>query len=202
MPDQSESPYHAIPPDEGPLRQCELLSNLVEVVAADHPRDGEGVPVELHVHPYAIVIAQDCDLDKDWQLREACQVADYGRLRNVLMCEVSSALVVRNDGKNPGSGMPPITSNIWTTVRQNRDERFHFLERIPEAADSAGIGIEELVVHFRRVFTVEADRIYGQVARGEAARRCRLRSPYLEHLANRFTGYWCRVALPGPHRSE
>ncbi len=53
-------------------------------------------------------------------------------------------------------------------------------------------------IDFKRYFTIAAAEVYAQL-KIKAQRRCRLRSPYLEHLSNRFGHYVSRVALPREH---
>jgi len=53
----------------------------------------------------------------------------------------------------------------------------------------------ELGIDFKRYFTLPTAEVYYQIQR-QAARRCCLRSPYLEHLSTRFHAYQQRLALP------
>jgi hypothetical protein len=196
-----QSPYERTPAVEGALRQGELLCNVYQVIARTGPVNGT-IPVTVSTHPFAIVVTQDCDLDRDWSMRAKGVEHDYGLLGNVLLCEVSTAEHLRFEGKRAGSSMPPIGTAEWKSIRKNHDERFLFLQRVLDADDLQAKGLEELIVHFRRVFVVETDRLYAQLRDAQTTRRCRLRSPYLEHLSNRLAAYWSRVALPRPHESE
>lgn len=67
---------------------------------------------------------------------------------------------------------------------------------------SRGEGAPELVIDFKRYFTLPTGELYRWIALGETRRRCRLRSPYMEHLSSRFAYFLSRVALPEDYRSE
>lgn len=192
-------PYERISENE-PLRQGELIADVTEPVIRELvPKD---VQVEWHRHPLAVLVTQDCDLDQDHAQRQAGVTEHYRLLRRVLLCEVSPAAEVRNAQRRPSPNMPEMNSTLWPRVSQNLDDRLHFLEEVPPEADAFGSGLGEHVVHFKRVFTVDLEALYRFVRETPHARRCRLRTPYAEHLAHRFAFYWSRVALPRPHDSR
>jgi hypothetical protein len=85
----------------------------------------------------------------------------------------------------------------WQPVIQNNNERFHFLADVPAALDHLGQGLPSLIMDFRRYFTLPGPEIYRQCGTtGGARRRCRLETPYREHLQHRAAFYLQRVALP------
>ena len=91
---------------------------------------------------------------------------------------------------------------LWDHIRINKDERYHFLQKVEPPDDALGQGLPELGLDFKRYFTVPTDEVYRRVELSEAQRRCFLASPYLEHLSSRFAFYLSRVALPEDHLSE
>ncbi len=178
--------------DEGRLWQGEIVANLIQVrltpetVRAESPR---GSPI---VHPFAIVLSQDCDLEQHYRhMTQKPQAKPT--LPNVLFCEAVLALTLR--GAAGGS-------DVWKRVRQNKDERYHCLEGIPAGEDSTNEGIGALGIDFKRYFTIPTDEIYERLRIREAQRRARLTDPYAFHLARRFFYYQSRVALPGNHVIE
>ena len=99
------------------------------------------------------------------------------------------------------SKVPP-GRDIWKRMIQNNDERYHFLEAAPTSQDLAGAGFPEVVIDFKRCFTVPPLEVYRQCGipgSDGAHRRCRLTVPYREHLQNRAAFYLLRVSLPLPH---
>jgi hypothetical protein len=88
----------------------------------------------------------------------------------------------------------------WSKVKTNKDERYQFLEKVPSESDALGKGLPELGIDFKRYFCLPTDEAYYRLET-DAMRRCRLRSPYLEHFSTRFSYFLSRVALPNDHRS-
>jgi hypothetical protein len=86
----------------------------------------------------------------------------------------------------------------WQPVTQNINERFHYLLEVSADCDALGAGLPNLLIDFRRYFTLPTREIYRQCELGPqgASRRCRLLTPYREHLQNRASYYFQRVALP------
>lgn len=178
------------------LRQCEILTNLrqatltLEAVGAERPR------VKFENHPFAIVLSQDCDLSQAWIKTHAATDPPSRPLPCVLFAQMQTLADLRN-------GIQSIAKKaIWERVVQNKEERYHFLEAVSPENDALGAGLPELGIDFKRYFTIPIDEVYKRLElEGEASRRCRLLSPYLEHLSTRFCYYQFRVALPQDHRS-
>ena len=179
-------PKYIASSDEGPLRQGEIVSNVVqfrmklESIGSDSPK---AVPI---VHPFAIVLTQDCDLEQHLN-----RIADgkEGSLPNVLFCEAVSAATLK--GSASGSS--------WPRVRQNKDERYQCLEQVPAEQDAVKKGIDALGVDFKRYFTIPTDEVLERIRRGESKRRTCLAPPYNLQLATRFFHYQMRIALPDEH---
>jgi hypothetical protein len=138
------------------------------------------------------VLSQDCDLDFDFKARNGQEKEDK-RLPNILFCEVITAAELK--------GAQAMNSSIWSSVKRNKDERYQFLQKVETADDAADQGVPELGIDFKKYFTIPTEEVYVQLQK-TARRRCRLLSPFLEHLSTRFAHYLCRVALPTPHLSE
>jgi hypothetical protein len=145
-------------------------------------------------HPFAVVLSQDCDLEQDWKVRQEMspdsQEASPRELPSILFAEVHTAADLRGR----------LNGGLWQRIRQNKDERFHFLEEVPAGAEAMANGLPELGIDFKRYFSIPTREVYKRME-GPAQRRCRLQSPYLEHLSTRFCYYQFRVALPLDHQS-
>ncbi len=173
-----------------PLRQGEICSELIQVhLAVDTVGLAESA-VEQKVHPYAVILTQDCDLEQDFKARHGQNKPDK-MIPNLLFCEIVTAEQLR--------GTTGITSELWKRIRQNKDERYHFLQKVEPGDDAAGKGLPELGMDFKRYFTLPTEEVYKRIEIGEAKRRCVLVSPYLEHLSTRFAAFLSRVALPQDH---
>jgi hypothetical protein len=169
------------------LRQSEILTNLVEY--SFELDEGSTIAVATTTHDFAIILTQDCDLLWDY---EAAKKGEPPELNGVLMYELEPADQARAKIKG---------KDIWKRMRQNRDERYHFLEAVPAALDACSQGLPDMILDFKRCFTLPAPEIYRQLGLKDGVkRRCRLETPYREHLQSRAAYYLQRVMLPLPHQ--
>jgi hypothetical protein len=178
---------------EGALRQGEILSDLVQLnLVLESLNSHEGPLFEPVTHPYAIIVTQDCDIIQDFAPRQSQAQSDK-LIPSVFFCEVITAEELRGRGG--------IDSQLWRRIKQNKDERYQFLEKIAPDDDLLNQGLPELGIDFKRYFTMPTAEVYLRLGL-EAQRRSRLVNPYLEHFINRFCHFQGRVALPAEHRSE
>jgi hypothetical protein len=169
----------------------EILSAFVEHQAVFVSGEYTEVSEE---HPYIVVLSQDCDLEQDDRARKAQDMEQGKReaalLRHILLVTASAAEKVR-----AGIG----GKDIWKRVEQNKDERYQYLTGVPLEVDSAGLGIPDLILDFKRTLSCLTAELLAAVQRGETKRRARLKSPYAEHLAHRFGFFFQRIPLPRDH---
>lgn len=185
---------------EKALRQGELLSDVIQYVANEDANRGAVATVIERAHQWAFVVSQDCDLDWDYHTRFNESKADR-RIPSVLFCEARLATEIAQQIMKDEGSKRSDKSRIWDRVEKNKDERYQFFSTIPGDVDLLGKGIDELVIDFKRYFTVPTGELYNRIESGETQRRCRLRSPYLEHLGSRFANFLSRVALPEDYES-
>jgi len=197
-----------------PLRQSEVVSDLVEVRLAPMTLSLQQKPrVDLRRHPFAIVVSQDCDLEQDHRVRNprrGIEPSEDKKLLSILFCELVDA--------DTFVSRAAMGSKDWKTVQQNKNERYQFLESVPSHCDAAKTGIKEMVIDFKRYFTIPTDQVYSQLRSvawhkhvglshvnprmNKGQRRCTMFSPYLEQVSTRFCYFQSRVALPADHQSE
>ncbi|MGO9254917.1 MAG: hypothetical protein ACLQU1_01235 [Bryobacteraceae bacterium] len=183
----------AAPSDTGALRQGEILSNVVQVhLRIDSLTPGVDEAVfEERIHPFALILTQDCDLDWDFKARQSSTDENRRELKivpNTLFCELMA-----NETLRPRIG----GSDLWRRISQNQDERYHAFPAIPAEHERVAQGIPQLVADFKRLFTIPTDELYARLTMS-TQRRAVLQGPYLQHFTTRF-GYYCmRVALPDP----
>ncbi|MDQ2732412.1 MAG: hypothetical protein M3Y56_12200, partial [Armatimonadota bacterium] len=175
----------------------EILSNLTQHLAK--VLDNGSAEVSPRKHPYAVVLSQTCDLD--WDFKKAttedagCPFLDLmgQQLPSILFCELVTASELKSRD---------LKSDVWKRVRQNKDERYQFLEVAPKDADLLRQGLPETGMDFKRYFTIPTGEVYRAVGSGTTQRRSVLSNPYAEHLASRFFYFQSRIALPREHDSE
>ena len=173
---------------ESPLRQGEIISDLVRYRIEPVTVKAENPSLISVRYPFVVVLTQDCDVTQQGRPDPGSD----SQLPCVLLAEVTTARHLRGRG---------IDSKAWKLISQNREERYHFLEAIARECDAAGLGLEELALDFKRYLALPTDELYAIIDAGLARRRSVLNSPYMEHLCNRFGAYLGRVALPQMHHS-
>jgi hypothetical protein len=179
------------------LRQGELLTGVIQYrpIIDELSQQTQELSFEAVLHPYTIVITQDCDLDWDYKARCAENVQLSKLLNSVILCEIADAKEVRNTADH-------MNSKEWKLVESHRHERFYFFEKIPPECEAEQEGLPELTADFKKVFGIDAAALYRQIEIGVVKRRAVLISPYLEHFSKRYYSFHGRVALPSQYESE
>lgn len=187
--------YRKSPAPETCLCQGEILSGLVryridtaDMNATNQTESSTERGLIRFEYAYAVVISQQCDLEQDFKSRQT----NMPQLPDVMFCQVPTAEVLKASCGG---------SDIWKRIKQNKDERYHFLELIPGEYDACGEGLPELGIDFKRYFTIPTDEVYLGLRFGTTRRRSVLCNPYSEHLSSRFAYFLSRVALPRDHHS-
>jgi hypothetical protein len=188
--------YKASPAGPGSsLRQGEILTDLDEFRLDVSALGSDAITGQPFRHPFAVLLTQDCDLEQDFTARQKGVVSDKV-LPSLLFCEAAKAeeLFSRLGGRR----------KEWErmNIDKNKNERYHFLQKVDASCDTLQVGLPELGVDFKRYFAIPTDEVYRRIELGEAKRRCVMSSPYLEHLSSRFAYFLSRIALPLDHVSE
>jgi len=184
-----QAQVYALSEASGPLRQGEVISDLAQSLLVLQTVGSDRPALVDEKHHLSIILSQDCDLEQDWRARQAGQGASRQELRAVLFAHAELAVTLRQIVNN---------ARVWENARQNQNQRYEFLAAVPAEYDAIGEGLGEMGIDFKRYFTFPTDEVYKRLTLG-ARRRCRLCSPYLEHLSTRFCYYQLRVALPMDH---
>ncbi|AIE72586.1 MULTISPECIES: hypothetical protein [unclassified Synechocystis] len=178
------------------LRQGEILTGVIQYkpVVNELLQGEQELSFDAILHPYAIVVTQDCDLDWDYRARQAENSQPAKLLNSIILCEIGTAELIRTtDG---------INRKEWELVVAHRHERFYFFEKIPPEYEVEQEGLPEIAADFKRVFGIDAATLYRQIELGMVKRRAILASPYLEHFSRRYYSFHGRVALPFQYESE
>jgi len=167
------------------FRQGEIISNLLRFDW--DPTTGEHGDVLTVKSAYSVVVSQDCDLLQDFIRRRDTGLGD---ISGVLLCEAETWDIVK---------ARPTDSDIMRRIKKQFDPRYHLLDEVLSDIDQCGLGIPSLILDFKRLYTVTIESIGQQCAHVSpflADRRCRLKTPYREHLQHRLASYLQRIALP------
>lgn len=170
------------------LRQGEIVSNLFELKLLIPQRKTIDVNKEKFVpvvQPYAIVVSQDCDLEWDYKARSG-EVSEDKLLTHALFCALFTQDEVRSRSN--------LKSDQWKRVRQNQDERYHYLSEAP--VHDTENSMPELIADFKTTFSLPVEFVYWLISTGQALRKGALFSPYLEDFMHRLYSFLGRVATP------
>ena len=186
------------PPNDGPIRQAELLKSVAEFQPISKTDEGDDLEIRKVDHPLAVVISQDCDLEQDFNLRfpgEGDPVSrddadlSHRSISHVILCDAypETELIRRlPDG---------FGSKDRRKVQQNQNERYHKLEAALIDGDESK-PVEELFFDFRRFFAIPSPDIYDQLAAKTLKRIACVPAYYLHDISQRFFSYQARVAIP------
>lgn len=180
--------------DEEQLRQGEILSDLTQV-KLDVDSLGRNEPAFIEVsHPFVIILTQDCDLESDYRARKS-EDDPIKFLPSVLLCPLREA----DETKRPGP--QKLNRDMRNQVHNNKNERYHYLRAVEEHQDVGRRGLHATILDFKRYFTIPTDELYRRLSDDAdiVRRRCRLNTPFAEHLSCRFFYFQMRVALPEEH---
>ena len=149
--------------------------------------------LDTRVHPWALVLSQDCDTAYDFDVRQSASDAEghHKELPNVLLVEALTEDELR--------ARPQVMSDIMRRIRSNQDERFHTLDEVPPHLDSASVGVPPLFLDFKRLFSLRTDELYIRMSAPEGdrnVRRCHLLSPFREQVVSRAFAFQARTAVP------
>lgn len=198
-----EKVIYQLPDIKASLRRGEVLTNVHQDKpdASELSLDTKEISFKRIIHPYTIVITQDCDLDWDYKKRflddeAGSKILPSKLLNSVLLCEVGTAQEIRNSKDHK------IDSKTWNLIKSHRHERYYFLEKILAQYDLKEEELPELTVDFKKAFGIPAEYLYKQIELGIANRRTFLESPYGEHFSQRYHSFHGRIALPSGYESE
>jgi len=179
------------------LRQGEILTGVVQYkpVVIELMQEEQELSFDAILHPYAIVVTQDCDLDWDYRARQTTNSQPSKLLNSVILCEIATAREIRDTADD-------MNSAAWKLVVSHRHERYYFFEKIPPACETEQEGLPELTADFKKVFGIDGETLYRHIELGIVKRRAVLASPYLEHFSRRYHSFHGRVALPFQYESE
>ena len=178
------------------LRQGEILTGVVQYkpVVGGLLQETE-LSFDAVLHPYTIVVTQDCDLDWDYRAKRAENPQLSKLLNSIILCEIAAAREIKDTADN-------MNSREWKLVESHRHERFYFFEKVPPEYEVEQEGLPELTADFKKVFGIDVATLYRQIELGVVKRRTVLASPYLEHFSRRYHSFHSRVALPFQYESE
>ncbi len=176
-------------PNEGALRQGEILSELTKVrLSLDSIQNQSNKTFEPERFSWVIIATQECDLDFDFKARNA-GAPTQKFLRETLFFQMKPESEVR-----PPQG--ELNADLFRRVKENQVQRFHFFQPVAREQDALGTGIPALIVDFKGYFTMPTDEVYKRLELSETKRRCFLKPPFRDDFSTRSFNYLSRIPLP------
>jgi hypothetical protein len=130
-------------------------------------------------------VSQNCDIEQDYKARSG-EIREDKLLTHFLLC----SLFTQGEVKSRSN----LGSDLWKRIRQNQDERYHYLGEAP--VRSTENRLPELIADFKSTFSAPVEFVYWLVSTGQTARKGGLLSPYLEDFMHRLYTFLGRVATP------
>jgi hypothetical protein len=165
--DKDKPPIYRPSQAESPLRQGEILTNITQFKPTNFDdKSLENTEFQPIIHPYAIIITQDCDLDWDYNARfkndnKNQEIPNLKLLNSIILCEIDTAKNIRNLKETKDKNF--LNSHEWNLVQTQRHERFYFFEQVPNSCELEQEGLPELTADFKKVFGVTPEFIYHQI---------------------------------------
>ena len=142
--------------------------------------------------PYLVILNQDCDLQQDFD----CRQAEGNQDKYLLSYLVCPAYLLENfaSGKHIGDWQMRIFHQKEIVKLKNNEEykRYHFLSKKLE------FSIPELVVDFKHFFTLPREFLYEQRKERYIAS---LNEIFREAFSQRFSNYLSRIGIPEINKS-
>lgn len=163
-----------MPPLEEPISQGDILDEcpVFGMDADQQDVDLESGPIEWKVR--AVVMTQACDLAEDKTLR-------------VVVAVVHSAQKLVDKGVLKAQ-------QVRDKIRRHQVYGWYFLPHFDDA------NLPESLVDFRNLHSVPLQVLKQLVNLGN--RRCRLETPYREHMSQHFANTYARIGLPEPYETQ
>lgn len=167
-------------PNDGPLRQGEILEGLVEYQVSGSGSDD----IKRIKHRRCVIMSADCDLEQDYNRRlEGPEVDDPKLVPYALGLDMFEDNEIR-----PMVG----TSSVWRLVRQGQHQRYHHFAE----GQQGPARLPALTADFKRFTAFFLEEVYRELSRGGAARVCRVPPVYVHDFVQRFFAYLSRIGLP------
>jgi hypothetical protein len=145
-------------------------------------------------YPFVVIISQDCDLEQDYtndqEIRGGGTCSRNQFLPNILVLPAFLALDVKEGQhlqKHFKIAQERINSERWKPVKQNKNERYHYL---PAFLDYQ---VPELIIDFKAYYAIPREVL---VRNHKKFYLATVNELFRESLSQRFSFYLSRVALP------
>ena len=164
---------------------------IVGQVEINAQGETEVLEADIIVLDYVVVLSQECDLEQDYTDRERAIDVHDKYVQTVLIAPAYLAENLRAGehlAASLGQKMQKINSDMWKIIKNNKNERYHFIDACVE------LNVPELVIDFKHMYTLSRTYFYQSVL----AKKYYASLAYLsrELLSQRFCNFLSRIGLP------
>lgn len=170
--------------------QGDILEGFVYQIPKFQEEEKSIIKITL---PFAIVLTQDCDLEQDYNYRnptpEMKIPSNDKFLQSILICPayLSEEFKQGNHLSELKLKMTVWGGEQWKYIKQNQNERYHFLKSATE------FHISELIIDFKHFYTIAHDELYDAY---RTKYRTSLKPLFREDVSHRFANFLSRIGLP------
>lgn len=181
----------------GRISQGDIYRDISVVLGAGKLSDPDLAKPYTQPLPYAVVVSQDCDLQKDHEYRLAGAPADdrESMLPTILIVPAYNAQTMLGGEYLPNFVRRKIHKREVEEWAKNNTPRWHFLQGRQDYQ------IPELVLDFKVYYCIDSTAFYENYASSESHYLGTLDKLYRENVSDRFAFYLARIGLPEPNVS-
>jgi hypothetical protein len=184
---EASGPPYCISDPSRELRQGEIITQLKYHTVLENQKDVQKLDLYTEEFSYAIILSPECDLLQDFKSNHS----SVEKCLNVLFLPMEEADVARKRWKKNSAEWRPMAANQWS--------QFYYLSGLSAEFDALGQSLPNLLVDFKRYFTLPSVEIYRQCRQSgtaKASRRCRLNDMWREDFRHRALSYMGRIGVP------
>lgn len=180
------------PPSNGRLQNGEILRGLSIPTPkwpfeSDIDFDQEILFPQI-LHPYVVVVSQECDLY--WDYLDRLSGESTGERRNkeipeILVAEMFNVAELRESAN--------INGGLWKEIKKHQNSRFHYF---PPSEPDTNPEVTELAADFKSVFGVDPNLLYSLLKQSRIDRVATLQTDFRRQLNQRLMNWLGRVDLP------
>ena len=176
------------------IHQGDFIKNVNYIESAI---ENEGIiQISQITFPTVVVLTQECDAQQDFKNRkEQSGNTDTDKQHQYLLSVIVAPVYTADDLREGthlselGLKCDRITSDQYKQIKQNKNERYHFMKiRI-------GTSYLEYIVDFKHYFTVNTETIL-TLKKDEKNFNFQLDKLFKESVSQRFANYLSRIGLP------
>lgn len=168
----------------------EIRVPLVGQVTINDSGEAVDLKGDILLLDYAVVLSQECDIEQDYNDRDRDEGIQDKHVQALLVAPayLAETLKAGEHLLSAGFKMQKMNTEMWRVVKNNKNERYHFIEQCP------ALNVPDLVVDFKHMYTLSRSYFYQAILNNSY--RASLAYLSRELLSQRFCNFLSRIGLP------